>query len=94
MPGPSTGDCSTPKPLAHLLTIERFLPPYRYEQAIVIEWVRRWLERTDDPQVQRLLSVYTSSAVRTRASVVPIEQVFAPADFETQTTSMPSTRAR
>jgi alkylresorcinol/alkylpyrone synthase len=32
----------------------------------------------------RLLSVYATSGVRTRASVVPIEQVFHPADFETQ----------
>jgi alkylresorcinol/alkylpyrone synthase len=71
-------------PLASLLAIERFLPPYRYEQEIVIEWVRRWLAQTDDPQVHRLLSVYTSSAVKRRASVVPIERVFAPADFEAQ----------
>jgi alkylresorcinol/alkylpyrone synthase len=67
-----------------LLSIERFLPPFRYEQEIVIEWVRRWLTHTDDPQVQRLLSVYATSAVRARASVVPIERVFAPVDFEAQ----------
>jgi alkylresorcinol/alkylpyrone synthase len=71
-------------PVAALLALERFLPPYRYEQEIVIEWVRRWLARTDDPQAHRLLSVYTTSAVRTRASVVPIERVFAPRDFEAQ----------
>jgi alkylresorcinol/alkylpyrone synthase len=70
--------------MSYLLSIERFLPPFRYEQEIVIEWVRRWLERTDDAQIQRLLSVYTTSAVRARASVVPIERVFAPADFEAQ----------
>jgi alkylresorcinol/alkylpyrone synthase len=67
-----------------LLSIERFLPPFRYEQEIVIDWVRRWLTRTDDPQVQRLLSVYTTSAIKARASVVPIERVFAPVDFEAQ----------
>src|SRR5687768_8676554 len=67
-----------------LLALERFLPPYRYEQELVIPWVRRWLEKSSDPQVQRLLSVYTTSAVRARASVVPIERVFAPRDFEAQ----------
>lgn len=70
--------------MTHLLSIERFLPPYRYEQEVVIEWVRRWLTHTDDPRIQRLLSVYTTSAVRARASVVPIERVFNPIDFEAQ----------
>jgi alkylresorcinol/alkylpyrone synthase len=32
----------------------------------------------------RLLSVYAAAGVRTRASVVPIEEVFRPGDFETQ----------
>ena len=27
-----------------LLAIERYVPPYRYEQPVVTEWVRRWLE--------------------------------------------------
>jgi alkylresorcinol/alkylpyrone synthase len=67
-----------------LLSVERFLPPYRYDQEIVTRWVRSWLERDPGVDVLRLLSVYASSGVRTRASVVPIEEVFAPGDFETQ----------
>jgi alkylresorcinol/alkylpyrone synthase len=70
--------------MAVLLAVERFLPPYRYEQEVVVEWVRRWLERSGDAQAMRLLSVYATAGVRTRASVVPIERVFAPADFEAQ----------
>lgn len=70
--------------MAFLLSIERFLPPYRYEQEAVVGWVRSWLEEGDDPSIGRLLSVYTSAGVRRRASVVPIEEVFHPKDFETQ----------
>jgi alkylresorcinol/alkylpyrone synthase len=67
-----------------LLSIERFLPPYRYDQEIVTGWVRSWLEESGDPAASRLLSVYSTAGVKTRASVVPIEEVFAPGDFETQ----------
>jgi len=71
--------------MATLLSLERYLPPYRYDQAVVTEWVRRWLEAGDSAQSsRRLLSVYGSAGVRERRSVVPIEEVFAPADFETQ----------
>jgi alkylresorcinol/alkylpyrone synthase len=71
--------------MARLLAIERYLPPYRYDQAIVTEWVRRWLdEDAASSSSRRLLSVYESAGVHRRASVVPIEEVFAPADFETQ----------
>jgi len=70
--------------MATLLAVERFLPPYRYDQPTVTRWVREWLEASADPQAQRLLSVYGRAGIETRASVVPIEQVFHPADFETQ----------
>ena len=33
-----------------LLAVERFLPPYRYDQEIVTGWVRAWLEESDDPR--------------------------------------------
>jgi alkylresorcinol/alkylpyrone synthase len=65
-----------------LLALERYLPPFRYEQEEVTRWVREWLE--EDPAAARLLSVYASAGVKTRASVVPIEEVFKPRDFETQ----------
>ncbi len=65
-----------------LLALERFLPPFRYEQEEVTRWVREWLE--EDGSAGRLLSVYASAGVKTRASVVPIEEVFHPRDFETQ----------
>jgi alkylresorcinol/alkylpyrone synthase len=65
-----------------LLALERYLPPFRYEQEEVTRWVREWLE--EDPAAARLLSVYASAGVKTRASVVPIEEVFHPRDFETQ----------
>ena len=45
-------------------------------------WVREWLSETPEPVSPRLLSVYASAGVRARASVVPIEEVFHPADFE------------
>jgi alkylresorcinol/alkylpyrone synthase len=70
--------------MAVLLAIERFLPPYRYEQEIVAGYVRRWLERSDAQTAARLLSVYSTAGVKTRASVVNIERVFDPGDFETQ----------
>jgi alkylresorcinol/alkylpyrone synthase len=66
-----------------ILSIERFVPPYRYDQEEVTRWVRAWLEEGGNGAA-RLLSVYETAGVRTRASVVPIESVFFPADFETQ----------
>lgn len=68
-----------------ILAVERYLPPFRYDQEIVTGWVRRWIEEYGDPgSASRLLSVYAAAGVKSRASVVPIEQVFAPGDFETQ----------
>jgi alkylresorcinol/alkylpyrone synthase len=68
--------------MATLLAIERFEPPYRYPQDEVTRWVAEWLG--DDATGRRLLRVYASAGVEFRASVVPIEQVFHPGDFETQ----------
>jgi alkylresorcinol/alkylpyrone synthase len=69
--------------MANLLSIERYVPPYRYDQEVVSSWVRRWLD--EEPGLaRRLLSVYATAGVRTRASVVPIEQVFHPGGFEAQ----------
>ncbi len=78
--------------MASLLSLERYLPPYRYHQREVTEWVREWLlsppEAVGATQAvasgERLLSVYETAGVETRASVVPIEEVFHPRDFETQ----------
>jgi alkylresorcinol/alkylpyrone synthase len=77
--------------MATLLSLERYLPPHRYDQEVVTGWVREWLASAPGGPdgdagrgAQRLLSVYASAGVRTRASVVPIEEVFRPADFETQ----------
>jgi alkylresorcinol/alkylpyrone synthase len=73
-----------------LLSLERFLPPHRYDQGVVTGWVREWLRGRGDAtsappgHASRLLSVYASAGVEFRASVVPIEDVFHPADFETQ----------
>jgi len=78
--------------MASLLSLERFLPPYRYPQREVTKWVREWLleprsagqAQPGDEKGERLLSVYETAGVETRASVVPIEEVFHPKDFETQ----------
>src|SRR5688572_18265080 len=67
-----------------LLAIERYLPPYRYEQPEVTEWVRAWLAEKGGATVAHLLPVYANAGVKTRASVVPIDQVFAGGDFESQ----------
>jgi alkylresorcinol/alkylpyrone synthase len=67
-----------------LLAVERFVPPFRYEQEEVTAWVRAWLEENGGSDAARLLSVYASAGVKARCSVVPIEQVFNPGDFETQ----------
>jgi alkylresorcinol/alkylpyrone synthase len=64
-----------------ILAIERFLPPYRYDQDVVTGWVEEWL-RNDE--TARLTSVYNTAGVKRRASVVPIEEVFRPGDFERQ----------
>ncbi len=76
--------------MTSLLSLERYLPPHRYPQAEVTEWVREWLLEPQaegderKPSGERLLSVYETAGVATRASVVPIEDVFHPGDFETQ----------
>ena len=70
--------------MSTLLAVERFLPAYRYPQEEVSRWVRQWLKENDSGASERLLSVYASAGVKTRASVVPIEEVFRPGDFETQ----------
>lgn len=70
--------------MATLLSLERYLPPYRYDQEVVTRWVREWLGEEPSGASPRLLSVYASAGVKTRASVVPIEEVFHPGDFETQ----------
>jgi len=70
--------------MATLIALERFVPPFRYPQSVVTEWVRSWLEEGRDESAARLLRVYRAAGIETRASVVPIEQVFAPGDFETQ----------
>jgi alkylresorcinol/alkylpyrone synthase len=67
-----------------ILSLERFVPPYRYPQEVVTDWVRRWLAESGDPASSRWLSVYAQAGVHTRAAVVPIEDVFSAADFETQ----------
>jgi alkylresorcinol/alkylpyrone synthase len=70
--------------VATILSLERFLPPYRYDQEVVTRWVREWVEESADAEAARLLSVYRSAGVKSRASVVPIEDVFFPGDFEKQ----------
>ena len=72
------------RPGPALLSLERYEPPYRYDQETVTGYVRAWLEEKNDPEALRLLSVYKTAGVETRASVRPIEEVFAPGDFETQ----------
>ena len=70
--------------MASVLSIERFLPPYRYDQSEVVPWVREWLNEGEAAAAARLLPIYESAGVRTRASVVPIEEVFWPRDFQGQ----------
>jgi predicted naringenin-chalcone synthase len=70
--------------VASILAIERYLPPFRYQQPVVTEWVKAWLTENGRHDSARLLSVYAAAGVERRASVVPIEQVFFPKDFETQ----------
>ena len=80
--------------MAILLSLERYLPAHRYDQDVVTAWAREWLQSPDGPAPHgregggrssaRLLSAFATAGVRTRASVVPIEEVFHPGDFETQ----------
>jgi alkylresorcinol/alkylpyrone synthase len=67
-----------------LLALERYIAPHRYEQAVVTERVRAWLTAGGASDATRLLKVYAAAGVACRGSVVPIEQVFEPGDFETQ----------
>lgn len=67
-----------------LLAVERWIPPFRQDQDVVTEWVRRWLEEGKESAARRLLSVYASAGVTSRSSVAPIEEVFAGHDFEHQ----------
>lgn len=50
----------------------------------MVPWVRDWLSEGEGVPAARLLRVYESAGVRTRASVVPIEEVFRPGDFQAQ----------
>ena len=70
--------------MSHLMSLARYLPPYEYGQGEVTDWVRRWLEKSSAPNLRRLLGVYAASAVEARRSVIPIEDIFAGRDFETQ----------
>jgi len=70
--------------MATLIALERFVAPFRYEQEEVTRWVKAWLDEERTPAAARLLSVFASAGVDARASVVPIEEVFHPGDFETQ----------
>ena len=80
--------------------LERFLPPYRYDAARrSTGWVRAWLSSRDEGDAlegaegRRGCSRSTPRAgVETRASVVPIEEVFHPGDFETQNRPLPRDR--
>ncbi len=67
-----------------ILAIERYLPPFRYDQEVVTEWVKAWLTEVAGQDSARLLSVYSGAGVKSRGSVVPIEDVFSPSDFETR----------
>jgi alkylresorcinol/alkylpyrone synthase len=70
--------------MPNVLAVERYVPPYRYEQPVVTGFVRRWLEADPSSHARRLLSVYDSAGVTRRGSVRPIEEVFSPGDFERQ----------
>jgi alkylresorcinol/alkylpyrone synthase len=65
-----------------LLSIARYVPPYRYDQPTVTAAVREWLE--EGGASARLLSVYQNAGVLSRGSVAPIEEVFHPRDFESR----------
>jgi alkylresorcinol/alkylpyrone synthase len=67
-----------------ILAVERYLPPFRYEQDVITNWVKTWLADVAPDDSDRLLSVYSSAGVKARASVVPIEDVFSLSDFETR----------
>ena len=55
-----------------ILSVERFLPPYRYPQTVVTGWVRDWLHENGGADAARLLSVYATAGVETRASGVEL----------------------
>ena len=68
-----------------ILSVERFLAPYRYPQAVVTELGARLARRERRRRGPAPASPSTRPpGVETRASVVPIEDVFFPGDFETQ----------
>ena len=76
-----------PREKVNVIIIGGTTTPLLTKQAdVVTGWVRSWLEagNGDGEAAKRLLSVYAAAGVNTRASVVPIEQVFDPGDFETQ----------
>ena len=64
------------------MALERYVPPYRYSQAEVVPWIRRWLEPLEPRVRARLLAIYDTAGVKRRGSVVPIEEAFETTDFE------------
>ncbi len=72
--------------MSAIVALERFLPPHRYPQSEVTRWVAEWLGDGEggEAAARRLLKVYDTAGVDTRASVVTIDRVFFPGDFETQ----------
>jgi alkylresorcinol/alkylpyrone synthase len=70
--------------MSSILAIERYLPPFIYGQDVITEWARNWLMEIAGNETARLLPVYSGAGVKTRGSVVPIEEVFSSADFESR----------
>jgi len=56
------------------------VPPFHYDQKSVLDAVRTWLgDRA--PRFERVLSAFDRGLVRNRASVVPLDEVFAARTF-------------
>ena len=45
--------------MASILAIERFVPPYRYDQTEVVPWVREWLNEGEAAAAARLTTTHT-----------------------------------
>jgi len=66
--------------MSYLLATATDLPPFRYDQETAERHVRAWLGEEGE-RLQRILGAFERGAVASRASVMPIEEIFRPRGF-------------
>ncbi len=71
--------------MSKILTVATQMAPYQYETPEIIEQMDHlWLSKLDETTRRTAIMLLKASQIDSRASVLPLEQVFSDADFETR----------